>query len=80
MDMSKECPKNDGRKRCWTRYQTGEEKGETQKSMEREYTARNGMEEFTTWGLGEQERMASRMREMATAVKKPLIYIYIWNI
>ena len=48
--------------------------------MEREYTARNGMEEFTTWGLGEQERMASRMREMATAVKKPLIYIYIWNI
>ena len=43
--------------------------------MEREYTARNGMEEFTTWGLGEQERMASRMRETATAVKNPLVYI-----
>ena len=52
-------------------------KGKTQKSMEREYTARNGMEEFTTRGLGEQERMASRMREKATAVKNPLIYIYL---
>jgi len=52
-------------------------KGKAQKSMEREYTARNGMEESTTRGLGEQERMASRMRETATAVKKPLIYIYI---
>jgi len=51
-------------------------KEKTQKSMEREYTARNGMEEFTTRGLGEQERMASRMRETATAVKNPLIYIY----
>ena len=28
MDTSKECPKNDGRKRYWTGYQTGEEKGE----------------------------------------------------
>ena len=28
-------------------------KGKTQKSMEREYTARNGMEEPTTRGLGE---------------------------
>ena len=54
-------------------------KEKTQKSMEREYTARNGMEEFTTRGLGEQERMASRMRETATAVKKPLIYIYIYK-
>jgi len=47
--------------------------------MEREYTARNGMEEFTTRRLGEQERMASRMRETATAVKNPLIYIYIYR-
>ena len=36
------------------------------------------MEEFTTRGLGEQERMASRMRETATAVKNPLIHIYIY--
>ena len=28
-------------------------KGKTQKNMEREYTARNGMEEPTTRGLGE---------------------------
>ena len=47
--------------------------------MEREYTARNGMEEFTTRGLREQERMASRMRETATAVKKPLIYIQVFR-
>ena len=28
-------------------------KGKTKKNMEREYTARNGMEEPTIWGLGE---------------------------
>ena len=80
MDTSKECPEERWPKKMldWVPNRR-RKRGKTQKNMEREYTARNGMEESTTRGLGEQERMASRMRETATAVKKPLIYIYIYK-
>jgi hypothetical protein len=40
------CPAGQGTKQ-------EKKKGKTLKSMEREYTARNGMEESTTRGLGE---------------------------